>query len=125
MKCNYKPPKLTKEEQQEFAALKTTLLYIDRLQIEQRDREMIQLHNDCDYEFTDDVGGYHSDGMGWNPQSVFCGECTHTTCEGCKSQYISRTDYVTCHECVYREDCDLIEEKDMQGCVLGEKEEES
>ena len=36
MKCNYKPPKLTKEEQHEMASMKSTLPYIDRLQIEQR-----------------------------------------------------------------------------------------
>ena len=36
MKCIYKPPKLTKEEQQEMASLKSTLPYIDRLQIVQR-----------------------------------------------------------------------------------------
>jgi hypothetical protein len=42
MKCNYKPPKLTKEEEQEMASLKSTLPYIDRLQIEQRNRESIE-----------------------------------------------------------------------------------
>lgn len=36
MKCNYKPKKLSKEEQQEFASMKSTLPYIDRLQIEKR-----------------------------------------------------------------------------------------
>ena len=36
MKCNYKPPKLKKEERQEMASMKSTLPYIDRLQIEQR-----------------------------------------------------------------------------------------
>ena len=36
MKCNYKPPKITKEEQQEMASMKSTLPYIDRLQIKQR-----------------------------------------------------------------------------------------
>ena len=36
MKCNYKPPKLTKEEQQEMASMKSTLPYIDRLVIEKR-----------------------------------------------------------------------------------------
>lgn len=40
MKCNYKPPKLTKEEQQKMASLKSTLPYIDRLQIEQRGQEI-------------------------------------------------------------------------------------
>ena len=36
MKCNYKPKKLSKEERQEFASLKSTLPYIDRMQIEKR-----------------------------------------------------------------------------------------
>ena len=39
MKCNYKPPKLTKEAKQEMANIKTTLPYIDRLQIEKKTRE--------------------------------------------------------------------------------------
>lgn len=45
MKCNYKPPKLTKEERQEMASMKSTLPYIDRLQIEQRiPKESIAKH---------------------------------------------------------------------------------
>lgn len=36
MKCNYKPDKLSKEEQAYFASLKSTLPYIDRMQIEKR-----------------------------------------------------------------------------------------
>lgn len=36
MKCNYKPPKLTKGEKQEMASMKSTLPFIDRLQIEKR-----------------------------------------------------------------------------------------
>ena len=40
MKCNYNPPKLTKEEQQDMASVKSTLPYIDRLQINWRNREM-------------------------------------------------------------------------------------
>lgn len=36
MKCNYKPSKLTKEEQQDMASMKSTLPYIDRLQIDRR-----------------------------------------------------------------------------------------
>lgn len=47
MKCNYKPPKLTKEEQQEMASLKSTLPYIDRLQIDQR-RWCEVDYRDCD-----------------------------------------------------------------------------
>jgi hypothetical protein len=36
MKCNYKPEKLSREEQQDFASLKSTLPYVDRMQIEKR-----------------------------------------------------------------------------------------
>lgn len=36
MKCNFKRPKLTKEDQQDMASLKSTLPYIDRMQIEKR-----------------------------------------------------------------------------------------
>lgn len=52
MKCNYKPLKLTKEEQQEFASLKSTLPYIDRLQIDKRTwcevkNEELEEEKDC------------------------------------------------------------------------------
>ena len=36
MKCNFKPPKFTKEEQQEMASIKSTLPYIDRIQVNKR-----------------------------------------------------------------------------------------
>lgn len=39
MRCNYKPPKLSKEEQQTMANIKTTLPYIDRLQVQWRNSE--------------------------------------------------------------------------------------
>ena len=46
MKCNYKPPKLTKEEQQDIASIKSTLPYIDRLQIQQRNSETMEEKED-------------------------------------------------------------------------------
>ena len=46
MKCNYKPPKLTKEEQQDMASIKSTLSYIDRLQIQQRNNETMEEEED-------------------------------------------------------------------------------
>lgn len=48
MKCNYKPKKLSKEERQEFASLKSTLPYIDRIQIEKR--------NWCEVDVREDNG---------------------------------------------------------------------
>lgn len=52
MKCNYKPLNLTKEERQEMASLKSTLPYIDRLQIEKRTwcevkNEELEEEKDC------------------------------------------------------------------------------
>lgn len=38
MKCNYKPAKLTKEEQQNLASTKSTLPYIDRLRLKQKEK---------------------------------------------------------------------------------------
>lgn len=52
MKCNYRPPKLTKEERQEMASLKSRLPYIDRLQIDKRTwcevkNEELEEEKDC------------------------------------------------------------------------------
>lgn len=52
MKRNYKPSKLTKEEQQDMASLKSTLPYIDRLQIDKRTwcevkNEELEEEKDC------------------------------------------------------------------------------
>ena len=38
-----------------------------------------------DYHIIDDLGGTHSDGMGWAPDGTFCGECTRDNCEGCSA----------------------------------------
>lgn len=52
MKCNYKPTKLTEEERQDMASFKSTLPYIDRLQIEKRTwcevkNEELEEEKDC------------------------------------------------------------------------------
>ena len=36
-----------------------------------------------DYYIKDDLGGIHTDGIGYAPDGRFCGECTKDTCEGC------------------------------------------
>jgi nucleoside 2-deoxyribosyltransferase len=35
------------------------------------------------HAWIDEVGGYHDNGIGWNPNSVYCGECARKTCKGC------------------------------------------
>lgn len=32
----------------------------------------------------DECGGIHEEGLGWNPDDEFCGECSNTTCKNCK-----------------------------------------
>lgn len=39
-----------------------------------------------DIEWTDNVGGYHSNGVGTNPNGVFCGECAKESCEFCPNK---------------------------------------
>lgn len=36
-----------------------------------------------DYYITDELGGVHTDGVGYAPDGTFCGECTRQSCIGC------------------------------------------
>ena len=36
-----------------------------------------------DYYITDELGGIHTDGVGYAPDGTFCGECTRQSCVGC------------------------------------------
>ena len=36
-----------------------------------------------DYYITDELGGIHTDGLGYAPDGTFCGECTRQSCVGC------------------------------------------
>ena len=35
--------------------------------------------------YIDDVGGEHSEGLGWSPNSIFCGECSNIDCSTCSA----------------------------------------
>lgn len=35
--------------------------------------------------YIDDAGGIHEDGIGWNPNSEPCGECSCISCSICKN----------------------------------------
>lgn len=39
-----------------------------------------------DSAHNDEVGGHHDCGCGWNPNGVFCGECSTLSCNGCVNQ---------------------------------------
>ena len=34
--------------------------------------------------FIDDIGGYHHEAEGWDPEGNWCGECTAVSCQFCK-----------------------------------------
>lgn len=36
-----------------------------------------------DYYITDELGGVHTDGVGYAPDGTFCGECIRQSCVGC------------------------------------------
>lgn len=56
--------------------------------IEESDREYLEWckSQQEDSSFKDEVGGVHDEGLGWNPQGVFCGECSNMTCKGCVNE---------------------------------------
>jgi len=39
-------------------------------------------------DIVDEVGGCHGGGVGWNPQGIFCGECSRSTCKECINEHI-------------------------------------
>ncbi len=36
-----------------------------------------------DYYIVDELGGVHTDGIGFAPDGTFCGECTKASCKDC------------------------------------------
>ena len=46
----------------------------------------IFFYDDKDGSYYDEIGGFHSAAMGWNPNGVWCGECTHISCSNCSSR---------------------------------------
>lgn len=45
---------------------------------------------DSDPLLHDIIGGHHQEGLGWNPNGDFCGECSRLSCEGCKQRFKSK-----------------------------------
>lgn len=40
-----------------------------------------------DEEYVDDVGCLHDCAMGWNPNGVWCGECTRVSGKDCPNRF--------------------------------------
>lgn len=52
-----------------------------------------------DKSFMDAIGGVHDEGLGWNPNGVFCGECSNSTCEKCPCRFETEQVYPTYGAC--------------------------
>jgi hypothetical protein len=52
----------------------------------------IEIDKDGTEWITDDIGGTHSEGIGWNPQGLCCGECSYTTCVECSVRNVTPED---------------------------------
>ena len=46
--------------------------------------KFVYFYNHPEFHY-DDVGGYHDSGTGYNPNDVYCGECSRLSCKGCIS----------------------------------------
>lgn len=90
-----------------------------------------------DYCIKDELGGVHTDGVGYAPDGRFCGECNKNTCVGCEAlkktgaefvvpedQWLRDEDWVDCKNCLYHElgGCDGPESDEL-GCYHGEEKE--
>lgn len=42
--------------------------------------------------YYDNIGGYHDCAEGWNPNGVWCGECTSISCAKCPNKEAKETD---------------------------------
>lgn len=40
--------------------------------------------------YYDEIGGFHSCAIGWNPNGVWCGECTKLSCKDCVNKYAKK-----------------------------------
>lgn len=89
-----------------------------------------------DYYIEDDLGGVHTDGVGYAPDGRFCGECNKTSCAGCRilkntgaefvvpeDQQLRDEDWIRCEDCIYVDD-NCVEARRADGCYHGEQEEE-
>ncbi len=50
------------------------------------DNARLVLHSPFDIK-VHNKSGVHKDGMGWNANGVWCGECCKDTCEGCENEH--------------------------------------
>ena len=57
-----------------------------------KNRSVLEIPSEIPVNYTgspvwrDNLGGYYGEGVGRNPQGVFCGECLKETCEGCTNK---------------------------------------
>lgn len=63
--------------------------------------------------YKDEVGGFHEDAIGWNPQGVWCGECTKGSCKGCPNEHETIPAYEKKVEQVFVIECTAWDEPEI------------
>ena len=70
-----------------------TSIYISKEEIEKLKKLKLPIYfYDCKEAYYDEVGGYHDCAEGWNPNGVWCGECTRPSCKGCPSERVENNE---------------------------------
>lgn len=69
--------------------------------------------------YKDEVGGFHEDAIGWNPQGVWCGECTRGSCKGCPNRHKTVPAYEEKVEQVFVIECTAWDEPEIHKTYRG------
>ena len=69
--------------------------------------------------YKDEVGGFHEDAIGWNPQGVWCGECTRESCKDCTNEHETVPAYEKKVEQVFVIECAPWDEPEIHKTYRG------
>lgn len=69
--------------------------------------------------YKDEVGGCHEDAIGWNPQGVWCGECTRESCKGCINEHETVPAYEKKIDQVFVIECTAWDEPEIHKTYKG------
>ena len=58
-----------------------------------KEHKLPSMFLDVPEAYYDEVGGFHDSCIGWNPNGIWCGECTKKSCANCPSKDIKEEKY--------------------------------
>ena len=79
--------KIALKEEQPFKFIYDSMIkFLDWAYDKLNKEEKYQPYNEDIDCIKDEIGGVHDEGLGWNPNGVFCGECSNMNCKDCPSR---------------------------------------